>query len=170
MYNIIPKSKEWLIINYVVNVVRTTLPGFHIFKGENIRDDYIQFCKPRTCMAVQSKAWITTFLFKKFIFFFKMSIPNGISITNKHLVILDGHGSHVTFEAIKQAQKFGLDMNTLPSHTFHALQPLDVACFKHFNNAFKKEKDIVMVKRNCTKLNKITLVGWVDKTIDLALT
>ncbi len=37
------------------------------------------------------------------------------------MLILDGHGSHVTLEAIKQAQKFGLDMNILPSHTFHAL-------------------------------------------------
>jgi hypothetical protein len=56
-----------------------------------------------------------------YVSFFKKSIPSGISITNRHMLILDGHGSHVTLEAIKQAQKFGLDMNTLPSHTFHAL-------------------------------------------------
>jgi hypothetical protein len=54
--------------------------------------------------------------------FFKRSIPNGIiSITNRHLFILDGHGSHVTFEAIKQVQEFGLDMITLPLHTSHEL-------------------------------------------------
>jgi hypothetical protein len=121
VYNTIPKSKEWLIINCVVNAIGTTLPGFYIFEGENVRDDYIQLYKPRTCMAMQSKAWMTTFLFKEFMFFFKRFILNGISITNRHLLILDGHGSHVTFEAIEQVQKFGLDMNTLPSHTFHAL-------------------------------------------------
>ncbi len=44
-----------------------------------------------------------------------------------------------------------------------------MACFKHFNIAFRKEKDKTMVMRNCTKLDKITLVGWVDKTLDLAL-
>jgi hypothetical protein len=27
-----------------------------------------------------------------------------------------------------------------------------------------------MVRRNCTELYKITLVGWVDKALDLALT
>jgi hypothetical protein len=47
---------------------------------------------------------------------------------------------------------------------------LDAACFKHFNIAFRKEKNIAMVKRNCTKLNKITLVGWVDIALNLALT
>jgi hypothetical protein len=52
-------------------------------------------------MAMQSKAWITTFLFKEILSFFKSSIPNEISITNRHLLILDGHGSHVTLEEIE---------------------------------------------------------------------
>jgi hypothetical protein len=70
---------------------------------------------------MQLKTWMTTFLFKKFLSFFKRSIPSGISITNRHLLILDGHGSHVTLEAIEQVQEFGLDMIILPSHTSHAL-------------------------------------------------
>jgi hypothetical protein len=41
-----------LTINYVVNAIRTTLLGFFIFKGKKIWNDYIQFCKPRTCMAM----------------------------------------------------------------------------------------------------------------------
>ncbi len=113
---------------------------------------------------MQSNALMTTSFFKEFLFFFKRSIPNGISLTNKHLLILDGHGFHVTFEAI------GLDMITLPSHTFHALQPLDVACFKPFKTTFRKEKDISMVRRNYVKLDKIALARWVDKALDLAFT
>jgi hypothetical protein len=113
---------------------------------------------------------MTTFLFKKFLSFFKRCIPSGISITNKHLLILDGHGSHVTLEAIEQAQEFGLDMIILPLHTSHAFQPLDVACFKPFKITFRMEKDITMVRRNYTKPNKIALVGWVDKALDLTFT
>jgi hypothetical protein len=52
MYNTIPKSKEWLTINYIVNVVGTTLPLFYIFKGERIRHDYIQLYKAGTYMAM----------------------------------------------------------------------------------------------------------------------
>jgi hypothetical protein len=121
MYSTILNSKEWLTVNYVVNVVGTSLPRFYIFKTKKICDDYIQLCKLGTCMAMQSKAWMTTFLFKEFLFFFKSSIPGEISISNKHLLILDGHGSHVTLEAIEQSSEFGLDMVTLPLHTFHAL-------------------------------------------------
>jgi hypothetical protein len=46
---------------------------------------------------------------------------------------------------------------------------LDVAYFKPFKVAFKKERDITMVKMNYTKPNKITLVGGVNKTLNLAL-
>ncbi len=53
--------------------------------------------------------------------FFKRLVLGGISQTNCHLLILDGHGSHVILKAIKQAMDFGLDMITLPSHTSHAL-------------------------------------------------
>jgi hypothetical protein len=47
---------------------------------------------------------------------------------------------------------------------------LDVACFKPFKTTFRKEINITMVKRNYIKSDEITLVGWVDKALDLALT
>jgi hypothetical protein len=119
---------------------------------------------------MQSKPWMTTFLFKQFLYFFKRSIPSEISLTNRHLFILDGQGSHVTLEAIEQAKKIGFNMITLPSHASHALQPLDVACFKPFKTAFRKEKNTTMVWRNYIQLDKITLVGCVDKALDQTLT
>jgi len=64
VYNTIPQSKEWLTINYVVNTIMTTLPGLYISKGKRIQNDYVQLCKTKTCMAMQSKAWINAFLFK----------------------------------------------------------------------------------------------------------
>jgi hypothetical protein len=170
MYNTIHKSKEWLIINCVINVFGTLVPRFYIFKRERICDDYIQLCKLSISMAMQSKAWMTTFLFKEFLSFFKSSIPSGISINNKCLLILDGHGSHVTLEAIERASEFGLDMVILFSHTPHAFQPLDVACFKSFKTIFRKKKHTTMVTRKYIAPNKITLVGWVDKSLNQALT
>jgi hypothetical protein len=61
----------------------------------------------------------------------------GISPTNGHLLILDGHGSHVTLEVVHKAKQIGLDLLTLPSHTFHRLQPLDVSIFRPFKYAFR---------------------------------
>jgi hypothetical protein len=55
-------------------------------------------CRPSTCMEMQNKAWMTTYLFSKFLAFFKKSILSGISQTNHHMLILNGHGSHVTLK------------------------------------------------------------------------
>jgi len=55
VYNIIPKSWEWLITNYEINVVGVVLPCFYIFKGERLKDDYIKLYKPNICMVMQKK-------------------------------------------------------------------------------------------------------------------
>jgi hypothetical protein len=80
------------------------------------------FWKPKKCMTMQNKAWMTNFLSKKFLFFFFLKyVSNGMFLTNEQLLILDGHGNHVTLEAIKQVHEFGLEIIILPSHTFRAL-------------------------------------------------
>jgi hypothetical protein len=105
---------------------------FYIFKGERLGDDYIKLYKPKTYMAMQKKVWTTSFLFKEFLTFFKKFVLNGVFLTNRHLLVLDGHGSHVILKAIEHAQELGLDISTLPFHISHDLQPLDVSCFKQF--------------------------------------
>jgi len=46
-------------------------------------------------------------------------------------------------------------MITLPSHTSHVLQLLDVSCFKSSKTTFKKVKDVAMFRSNHMELNKI---------------
>jgi hypothetical protein len=47
---------------------------------------------------------------------------------------------------------------------------LDVACFKPFKIALRKERDITMVRKNYIEPGEITLTGWVDKALHLTLT
>jgi hypothetical protein len=65
-----------------------------------------------------------------------------ISPVRRHLLILDGHGSHVTMDVVKTACSVGLDLLTLLSHTSHAMQLLDVSCFKPFKQAFCLLRDV----------------------------
>ncbi len=60
------------------------------------------------------------FFIQNFFVLFQEVSPNGIFLSNHHLLALDGHGLHVGLNAIKHAQQFGLNMITLPSHTSHA--------------------------------------------------
>jgi hypothetical protein len=82
------------------NAAKNFLLGFYIFKGQWIMDDYIILCKACTCMTMQTKAWMTSFLFKEILSFFAKLVPSEISQFNQHFLILNGHGSHVILEAI----------------------------------------------------------------------
>lgn len=66
VYNNIPKSQEWLIVNCEIKATWSILPRFYIFKEKILRNNYIKFCKSCTCMTMQIKAWMTSFLLKKF--------------------------------------------------------------------------------------------------------
>ncbi len=56
VYSTIPKFQEWLTMNYAINAARGVLFSFNIFRSKRLRDDYIKFYKPSTCMAMQKKA------------------------------------------------------------------------------------------------------------------
>ncbi len=108
-------------------------------------------------------------LFIQAILFYFNLISTKICQYNRHFLILDKHGSHVTIKAIKQTYEAGLDMITLPSHTSHALHPLDVKCFKPFKFDFKKERDESMLKNNHRELDNVTLVSWADRIFNQSL-
>jgi hypothetical protein len=52
-------------------------------------------------MAMQKRAWMNIFLFKEFLSFFNKLVPRGMSLNNRHLLIVNGRGNHVTLEAIE---------------------------------------------------------------------
>jgi hypothetical protein len=77
-------------------------------KGKDVAcDDYIQFCKLGPCMAIQIEAWMamqiktwmTNYFSNDGYFFQDVRRSSGTSLTNRHLLVLDGHKFHVTLEA-----------------------------------------------------------------------
>jgi hypothetical protein len=84
-------------------------------------------------------------LFDKCISHFITSIQahgGNSDLINQHLLILDGHNLHVTIDVMRKARKVMVETTTLPSHTSHALQPFEVACFKPFKISFRIYKNI----------------------------
>src|SRR3984957_9988443 len=62
------------------------------------------------------------------------NVPGGY-----HLLILNGHNSHCTYGFCKFTANNEIIIICLPSHTTHALQPCDVACFGPLASAWKSE-------------------------------
>ena len=86
------------------------------------------------------------------------------------MLILNGHNLHVTLEVAKISMELSLDIVFLPSHTSHALQPLDLACFKSFKTAFRKLRDVWSLTNKNRPMENQTFCEWTSKALNLALT
>ena len=103
-------------------------------------------------------------------FLAKLSERRLLSTNVRHLLILDGHKAHLTLEVVTKARRNRVGMFTLPSHTSHELQPLDVACFKPFKVAFRAYKNIWSKKHHGVGVSKGNLAIWVSLAVRKVLT
>jgi hypothetical protein len=169
--SIIPNQREWLSVLVCVNAAGRAIPSFYIFRGKRFRENYIHHCEAGATMAMQPRVWMTAYLFSAWISHFVASIgrSNGISPTQRHLLIFDGHNSHITLEVARAAKNVDLDLISLPSHTSHALQPLDVFVFKPFKQFFREYGDFWMSRHINQPATKQVLAQWVSLALRKAL-
>jgi hypothetical protein len=62
------------------------------------------------------------------------------------LLIVDGHGSHLTLDFIDYCDQKRIILAVLPPHSTQTLQPLDVVCFKPLSSAYASELDDYLQK------------------------
>jgi hypothetical protein len=143
VHSLIPNEREWVTVLSCINASGQSIPRSYIFRGKRVMHNYIELCEDGATMAMQLEGWMTATLISHWISHFIQSLHKrgGISPGSRHLLIVDGHNSHVTMEVVHKAIEVGLDLLTLPLHTNHRLQPLDVSVFGPFKRAFKKYMD-----------------------------
>jgi hypothetical protein len=110
------------------------LPPMMIFKGKRLSKELTTGGVPGAYYAMSENGWSNRDLFFEWIKFFVANVPPARPI----LLILDGHESHMSLEALQFALANGVHLLCLPSHTTHVLQPLDVAVFGPLKKAIDK--------------------------------
>lgn len=161
-------SREWLTVLVCISVIGTFIPHFFILKGKYLLQNYVQDCGPGTTMNVQENGWVTNEIFCDWLDHFRRNVPGGVSTNNKHLLILDSHCSHISATALDTCIKMGLDIITIPSHSSHHMQPLDVSCFKPFKQNLQEDK-AAMTLQNPNWGNGIMLKSTLAKMAANAL-
>jgi hypothetical protein len=172
VHSLMPNEREWVTILSCINASGYSIPGFYIFRGKRMMENYIEHCEDGASMAMQPEGWMTALLFSQWISHFIKALESrgGVSPTTRHLLIVDGHNSHVTLEVVQKAMEVGLDLLTLPSHTSHCLQPLDVSIFGPFKRAFKRCRDRWTLQNIGRGASKAVLAQWVSSALEKALT
>ena len=155
---VILAEREWLSVLTAINASGTTISNYYIFKWIRKLKNYTCLCEKGALVGMQRKGWIDTIHFIEWMhhFIYKLEREESLSQEKRHLLILDGHKSHISLEVLMTANDHGIDMISLPSHTFHSLQPLDVGCFRPFKVAFRAYRDCGISKTMATNVGRRT--------------
>ena len=105
------------------------LPPYVLYKGKNLWTTWTLGGPAGTYFNVSESGWMERPHFLEW--FKKLFLPATSSIleTGPVILFMDGHASHINLELIRLARDCGVILFCLPSHTTHALQPLDVGVY-----------------------------------------
>lgn len=132
-------KQEWITAIECIGASGIALPPLLIFKAKYTNTAWIPASTPDNWKFSTSNSgwtsdnhayeWLTT-LFE----------PETRRIDGKRrLLLLDGHGSHLTARFIAFCLDKDIDLVCLPPHTSHLLQPLDIGVFSPLKRALSAE-------------------------------
>jgi hypothetical protein len=81
---------------------------------------------------------------------------------SKRLLLVDGHGSHHTFQFIQYCEQHNIFPFGMPPNLTHLLQPVDVAVFQPLKHHQAKALDII-VRDGCTKITKLEFLSYIQE-------
>lgn len=107
-----------------------------LYKGQRMQPGWIEDNNgvPDARYTVTESSFIQSSVFLDYLRDLRKQL-DARGLQGKVALVLDGHASHTTFDAISLAISLDIDLFQLPSHTSHITQPLNVGTF----GTFKKE-------------------------------
>ena len=108
-----------------------------------MRANFIDGALPGSVGDVSPSGWTHSSLFVNWLVHF-VAITK-CSKEHPHLIVLDGHHSHKTLEAIEFCRSNGIELLTIPPHSSHKMQPLDCCYFKSLKAAYNSAADNWMI-------------------------
>ncbi|CAH1997229.1 unnamed protein product [Acanthoscelides obtectus] len=100
--------------------------------------------------------WMTEELFYAWLVHFAEHTKP--SLEDPVLLILDNHSSHISVRIYDFCRQNGIIMLTIPPHTSHRTQPLDITVYSPLKTALHKECDAYMKLHQYEKLTPLQLI------------
>ena len=122
-----------------MNAAGTYVPPMFLFKRKNMNHQLMKRCPPGSIGVPSASGWMDSGLFTQYLqHFIAFAKP---SESRPVLILLDGHQSHKSLDAVTLARENCVTLITIPPHTSHRLQPLDLTFFGPLKQAYNREVD-----------------------------
>jgi DDE superfamily endonuclease. len=124
-----PGNREWVTAIESISASGWALPPTIIFKGKVYVESWFDNLPQDWRFEVSANGWTTDEIGIRWLQ--KLFIPSTNSRTQGRyrLLILDGHGSHLTPQFDQICSENDIIPICMPAHSSYLLQPLDVGCF-----------------------------------------
>ncbi|XP_055910585.1 uncharacterized protein LOC129944949 [Eupeodes corollae] len=120
------------------------LPPVIVFPRKNFKNHMLHGTPPGTLGLATPSGWMNSELFPEVMRHFIQHSCS--SKENPSLLLLGNHESHLSIEYLELAKTNGVTMLTLPPHSSHKTQPLDVGLFKPFKSIYNACMDSWMMR------------------------
>jgi hypothetical protein len=120
------------------------------FKGIRKSPQFQDGLRPGSVVGKSDSGWINDDLFLDWLKHFMKFKSEGTV-----LLILDNHGSHTRYEAIRFCKDHDIELVVLPPHSTHVLQPLDRTFVKSMKAQYHKNATEWMHRNPTEAINKV---------------
>ncbi|EJD39463.1 DDE-domain-containing protein, partial [Auricularia subglabra TFB-10046 SS5] len=107
-----------------------------IFQGKNLMSSWVVNNPLKAHVGMSAKGYNNRVIGLAWMKLFELETRDKAPNGEKRLLIVDGHGSHYTIEALEFARAHNIEILAYPPHTTHALQGLDVVLFAPLKRAY----------------------------------
>ena len=140
-------SRDHITINCAVSAAEAVLPPMIIFEKSFPSTAYVTQGPINALYVKSPNGCMDEELF--YSWFSKLFVPQ-TQYMGRRILIIDGHGSHMSLNLIDSAIENNVILYCLPPHTTH-LQPLDISVFKPLKKHFSTITDfIIKITLYCT--------------------
>lgn len=126
-----------------VNAAGNSIPPLFVYPRVREQDYMTKGAPPGSKAVTHPSGWMTSENFERYLLHFIKFVK--CNKEDKVLLILDNHVSHIAPGVLKICRDNGIVMLTIPPHTSHRLQPLDVSIYGPFKTYFNQACDDFMV-------------------------
>lgn len=116
---------------------------------------------PEAIYHCSKSGWINEELFFKWLQHFAQHC--GAHTQNPTLLVLDNHSSHQSLSAYEFCRENGIHILSLPPHTSHKMQPLDVTFYGPLKSGYNRECDLYMKMHPFEKITDYHLASIFNK-------
>ena len=132
-----PGNREWVTTIESISAAGWALPPTIIFKGKLYNQAWFDGLPGDWRFEVSQNGWTTDEIGLRWLQ--KLFIPSTNSRTQGRyrLLVLDGHGSHLTPQFDQICSENDIIPIYMPAHSSYLLQPLDIGCFAVLKRSYR---------------------------------